>query len=123
MALVLIVEDDPQLRLLLAEHIRDSGYETLEAANADEALSILNSGVAQADIVFSDVLMPGNVDGYALARWIRNNRSGIRILLSSGHVDERPSNAEELCDTPLLAKPYSLDELDECLRRLAGVSA
>ena len=123
MALVLIVEDDPQLRLLLAEHIRDSGYEVLEAGNADEALAVLSSGVARVDVVFSEVLMPGTIDGYGLARWVRDNRPSIRIILSTGHTDERPPNAEELSDTPLLVKPYRLDELDERLQRFTRVSA
>lgn len=112
MATILVVEDDPQLLAMLAEHLRDCGYEVLEASNADEAMALLGSGVASVDIVFGDILMPGHSNGYDLARWLRRNRPEIRVVLSSGHTERAPPDASELVDVPLLAKPYRLGVLE-----------
>ena len=56
----------------------------LEAGNADEALEIIQHGAVTIDLVFSDVVMPGSMDGFGLAKWIRANRPGLPIILTSG---------------------------------------
>jgi CheY-like chemotaxis protein len=113
---ILIVEDDPQLAMMIAEYIRECGYETLEAANADEAISLLRSGIAQVDIVFSDVAMPGAMDGCALVRWVRQNYPLTEVLLTSGCVGGIQSDG--LHDVQLLEKPYKLDDLKRALSAL-----
>lgn len=121
MSVVVIVEDDPQLASMLGECIRDWGHHVFEAANADEAVSLLSSGTVPADIVFTDVLMPGSMDGYGLARWLRRHHPAIRILLTSGHAPEVSPDEDELPSAALLLKPYGLDELEARLHRLGSI--
>ena len=120
MSIAVIVEDDLQLASMLGEFIRDWGHQVFEAANADEAVSLLRSGTLPVDIVFIDVLMPGSMDGYGLARWLRRHHPAIRILLTSGHAPESSPAEGELPSTALLLKPYSLDELEARLHRLGS---
>jgi CheY-like chemotaxis protein len=75
---------------------------------------VLNAGTA-VDVVFSDVQLPGPMDGFGLARWIRQHHPSVRVLLASGYAGEA-HRAAELCDDgPLLTKPYGEDEV---LRRI-----
>ncbi len=67
-ATLLLVEDEVLIRLTVADYLRDCGYHVIEASNAQEALSVLTSDI-DIDIVFSDVQMPGTIDGFGLARW------------------------------------------------------
>ena len=103
--LILVVEDEPLLRLLAAEILVDEGgYSVIEAGDADEAVACLK---ARADIgvVVTDVSMPGRMDGFALARLIARRWPGIRVVVTSGRlaprVDDLPPGAD------FLAKPYS----------------
>jgi DNA-binding NtrC family response regulator len=122
MITVLIVDDDPQLLCLLAEHVRVCGYQVLEARNADEAVGLLTSGTAPVDVVFTDVLMPGSMHGFGLARWLRQHHPSVRTLLTSGHTGW-PADDGGLGHIPMLPKPYHLDELEEHLRRMTGVGS
>ncbi len=103
---ILVVEDEVLIRLVIAEYLRDCGYKVHEAAHADEAVLVLQSPDVTIDIVFSDVAMPGSMDGFGLARWIRANRPEIQVVLTSG-IDRSAEVAGMLCEAgPLLAKPY-----------------
>jgi CheY-like chemotaxis protein len=119
---VLVVEDDRQLLSLLAEFIRACGYDVLEANTADEAIGLLTSGAARADIIFSDILLPGTINGFGLAKWVRRNHPAARILLTSGYTNGEPSDAAQLHDGPLLHKPYHLKELETALQHLSHLS-
>ena len=81
---VLIVEDEPLVRLTGADLLTDAGFEVLEAGNADEALLILEA-TQEVRVVFSDVEMPGALDGLGLARNICRRWPSIGIVLTSGH--------------------------------------
>ena len=81
---VLIVEDEPLVRLTGADLLADAGFEVLEAGNADEALLILEA-TQEVRVVFSDVEMPGALDGLGLARNICRRWPSIGIVLTSGH--------------------------------------
>jgi CheY-like chemotaxis protein len=104
---VLLVEDEFLLRETVTEYLEDCGYHVLEAADGDKARDILDSG-ATIDLVFSDVRMPGQMDGFALARWIRQHRPGIPVILTSGYAGRVPPVA--LCDY-FLDKPYGPTEI------------
>jgi CheY-like chemotaxis protein len=104
---VLFVEDESLLRETVAEYLADCGYHVLEAADGDKARDILDSG-ATIDLVFSDVRMPGQMDGFALAQWIRQYRPNIPVILTSGYAGEAPPVA--LCDC-FLDKPYGPTEI------------
>lgn len=110
---VLVVEDDALLRLGTAEFLRAAGFEVLEAASADDALAILETDAGVA-LVFSDVQMPGAIDGADLARWIGRECPGVQVVLTSGVF--RAGELDGLGDVPFLAKPYDLTELERRIR-------
>lgn len=116
---VLVVEDELFIRINIADYLRDCEFRVIEASSADEALSIIESG-RSIDIVFSDVQMPGKLDGFGLARWIREHRPELRVFLTSGMV-KAAEKASDLCEEgPLMAKPYEeakvLSRIQEMLR-------
>jgi len=105
---VLVVEDEVLIRGTIADHLRDGGYAVVEAANATEALDVLASGEA-VDIVFSDVQMPGRMDGVSLARFILEHHPGIPVLLTSGNPVPSAS---------FIPKPYLVDDVASRIRRV-----
>jgi CheY-like chemotaxis protein len=80
---ILVVEDEVLIRLEIADSLRDGGFHVLEAAGASEAVEILSTSV-RVDLVFTDIQMPGGMDGLGLARWVRRHRPDARVLLTSG---------------------------------------
>src|SRR3954468_18520562 len=82
--LVLIVEDEYLVRIHAAEVIRDAGFEVMEASNADEAIVILESR-PDIRVVFTDIQMPGSMDGLKLARAVRDRWPPVQIVATSGH--------------------------------------
>jgi CheY-like chemotaxis protein len=117
---ILVVEDEVLVRTSVAAYLRDRGYEVVEAKTADEAVAVLGSATA-IDVVFSDIQMPGTMDGRALAQWLRRERPNLRVLLTSGVV-RSAEIANDLCheETALLPKPYDHAEL---LRRIKELTA
>jgi CheY-like chemotaxis protein len=91
----------------------------LEAGDADEAITALRSGF-EVDVLFTDVQMPGSMVGWELARWVRRERPGLKVILTSG-ITRTAEDAGGLCsDGPLMAKPYSHVELERRIRILLG---
>jgi DNA-binding NtrC family response regulator len=114
---ILIVEDEAMLRITLVEYLTDCGFHVVEAANADEAVLILAKPDIAIDIVFTDVRMPGSLDGFGLAKWVRENRPALPVLIASGNVGIA-NLAHELCEgEKLFAKPYNLDEIEGHIRQ------
>jgi DNA-binding response OmpR family regulator len=103
---VLLVEDEVLIRMGLSDFLQECGFKVLEASNADEAIAMLEARETPIDVVFSDVRMPGAMDGFALAQWIHGHRPGLPVLLTSG--DKRMAEtALGLCEKQtLLPKPY-----------------
>jgi CheY-like chemotaxis protein len=99
---VLVVEDEVLIRLEITEYLRSQGFRVLVAANGDEAKQILSSG-ERIEVLFSDVNMPGNIDGLELAYWVRQNQPWIEVILTSG--DSRP-DVKERWDGILIEKVY-----------------
>jgi CheY-like chemotaxis protein len=115
---VLVVEDEVLVRLVIAEYLRECGYRVHEAANAREAVAILKSPDVAVDVVFSDVVMPGLMDGFGLARWVRANRPGVEIFLTST-IDRSAQVAGMLCEAgPLLDKPYEPQSVVDRIKQL-----
>ena len=106
---VLIVEDEPLVRAALSDYLQQCGFRVLEASTANEAISIILQPDIDIDLVFSDVKMPGPLDGLGLAQWIRANRPQLPIILTSGDL-QKASAAKALCDDTQLfmSKPYEL---------------
>ena len=107
----LVVEDEPLIRLSVTNHFEDCGFNVVAASDADRALEVLLDRGEVIDLVFSDVRLPGRFDGVVLARWIRDNRPDLPVLLASG--DARKSDvADALCSNQrFYSKPYDLDEV------------
>ena len=105
---ILIVDDEALIRAMLSDYLQECGFKVLEGSNADEAILIIEKSDVIIDLVFSDVSMPGTIDGFGLAQWIRTNRPGLPIILTSGDT-KKVSSAEQLCENePFMAKPYDL---------------
>jgi DNA-binding NtrC family response regulator len=95
--------------------LRDLGYEPTHAANADEALRLIEAADApDFDIVFSDIVMPG-VSGIELAKELRRRRPGLPIVLTSGYSQTLAQEGSHGFE--VLHKPYSVDALSRVLRR------
>ena len=114
--IILIVEDEILIRMNIADEFRNAGFEVIEAANAQEALSILQADQA-VDAVFSDVKMPGSLDGIALARRIRADYPSIKVFVTSGH--SAPSGLDGAIDG-FVRKPYDPPLVIEKIRQSFG---
>jgi len=112
---VLIVEDDFLLRMNAAETIGDAGFDIVEAANADQAIAILETR-PDIHVVFTDVQMPGSMDGLKLARFVRGRWPPIKIVATSGFVrvgeDDLPDGSR------FLPKSYRPAQIVATLREL-----
>ncbi len=119
---MLVVEDEVLIRLVIADYLRECGYRVHEAANAAEAVVVLESPTVTIDIVFSDVQMPGEMDGFGLARWVRVHQPDVRVILTSS-VERSADIAATLCEAgPLLEKPYEPTGVVERIRQLIAKS-
>jgi DNA-binding NtrC family response regulator len=113
-ATVLVVEDEVLLRTMVAEELRDQGYVALEATNADEALSILQTNTP-VHIMFTDVNMPGPLDGIDLAHIVCAEFPAVDVVVTSGHLRRAELNENV---SGFFPKPYDLRKLVAYLRSL-----
>ncbi|WP_407519537.1 MASE4 domain-containing protein [Methylobacterium oryzisoli] len=116
---VLVVEDEPAVLDMAVESLGELGYRTLTATRASEALERLG-GPERIDILFSDVVMPGGMNGVQLSVEARRLRPGLRVLLTSGYTGTALDEHAVPADLPLLSKPYRRDELANKLRVVLG---
>jgi CheY-like chemotaxis protein len=114
---ILVVEDDPLLRMAAVDMIEDAGFDSYSAAGALEAIELLQSH-RDIRIVFTDIHMPPGMDGMALADCIRDRWPPIRIVLTSGHYS--PSRERLPPDCLFFAKPYKEKEIVAALRKMAA---
>jgi signal transduction histidine kinase len=112
---ILVVEDDPAVLEMAVESLTDLGYQTLTAEDAQSALSILRSN-ARIDILFSDVVMPGGMNGVQLSVEAKRLRAELKVLLSSGYTGAALGSAGLPNDMPILTKPYGREDLAKKLR-------
>ncbi len=103
---ILVVEDEILIRMVLADELRVAGYRVLEALNADEALAILRGG-AHIDLLFTDVQMPGSMNGHALARVTKSEFPEIKIVVGSAQALNAVSDVADA----IFEKPYDLSAL------------
>jgi CheY-like chemotaxis protein len=113
---VLLVEDEVLIRANLAEELRELNFSVIEAANAQEAWSYLQSG-NRPDLVFSDVRMPGPYDGLELARRIQDHFPEIKVILTSGNLGPAQKPAGVL----FLPKPYRIEHAILTAKRQLGL--
>jgi len=120
---VLVVEDDDEVLVMAVESLEGLGYKVLVAHNGREALEIVK-GEEKIDILFSDIVMPGGINGAELAIEARRLRPSIKVLLTSGYSGAALAGQHGLpADLPVLGKPYRRDELAAQLRVVIGGQA
>ncbi|MGA9946966.1 MAG: response regulator [Xanthobacteraceae bacterium] len=114
---VLVVEDEPLILMLAIEMIRDAGFAPLWASNADDAVHILESR-NDIRIVFTDINMPGSMDGIRLAQAVRGRWPPIKIIVTSGFSGGDLKLLPE--GSQFIPKPYDADQISDALRSLAA---
>jgi CheY-like chemotaxis protein len=114
---VLIVEDEFLLRMNAVDMIQDAGFDVVEAANADEAIAILE-GRRDISVVFTDIQMPGSMDGLKLAQAVRGRWPPIKIVATSGHLNVTQEDLPE--GGRFVSKPYSPTEIAGLLHELTA---
>ncbi len=116
--IILVVEDEALIRMQGVDMLEDAGYTVLEAQSADEAIALLEDG-SEVRLMFSDVDMPGSMDGVALAELVHGRWPKIRLLLTSGH--HHIADADLPDDGQFVPKPYSneaiIEKVDDLLAK------
>ena len=113
---ILVVDDEPLLRMALAEELRDAGFTVAEAANADEALAYYHAS-QNIDLVFTDVQLPGSLDGIALVDRLYDLNGFLPVIVTSGALGDR-----HIADgAKFIPKPYRLDEARSLVFSTLGV--
>jgi len=114
---ILVVEDEFLIRLDTVDRLEEAGFDVIEAGDADEAIRILETGT-RVGILFTDVEMPGSMDGFALARVTRNRWPPIEIVVASGR---RQPDSTSLPDRgQFFGKPYDWPALMSALHQIAN---
>ena len=114
---VLVVEDEMVLRLRAVDIVEDAGFTAIEAVNADEALSILESR-SDISLLFTDIQMPGSIDGLKLAHTVHRRWPAIKIVLVSGQV--KPSDSDKPTDSRFFGKPLEVKQMIAELQEMVG---
>ena len=109
---VLVVDDEPLLRMFNVDMLSDAGFDVIEAADADEALRLLTD-VADIRVVFTDVEMPGRIDGFALADLVETRWPDIGVLVTSGR--RLPNEAFRSAARCFVPKPYAAARVVELI--------
>jgi CheY-like chemotaxis protein len=116
---VLIVEDEILVRMNAAEMIGDACFDVVEARNADEAIEILEA-CPNIHVIFTDIQMPGSMDGLKLARFVRSRWPPIKIVATSGFVRIGTGDLPE--GSRFLPKPYRPEQIVATLRELTAAA-
>jgi CheY-like chemotaxis protein len=120
--IILVVEDNASIRDLAVRHLESLGYCTISAADGVSALAIIKSGTL-IDLLFTDVVMPGGLDGRALAAEARQLLPGLKVLFTSGFTAAAASAAiEDEFGSNLLSKPYRKSDLARRVRTMLDAS-
>jgi PAS domain S-box-containing protein len=115
---ILVVEDNAEVREVTLQRVEGLGYVVIEAEDGAAAIRILESG-EQIDAVLSDIVMPGSISGYDLARWIHKHTPQVKIILTTGYAaDEPPAENGYTLNPPILTKPYDRAELAFALNKI-----
>jgi CheY-like chemotaxis protein len=114
---VLVVEDEPLVRFMVAEELRDSGMRVIEAGTADEALERLRAG-NPVDFVFADIELPGSMNGLELARRVQADFPNLEFLMTSGRAPAHDAASRR----PFIPKPYDVAEVIDRIRAALDVT-
>jgi len=117
---VLVVEDEPIIRLGIVSSIEDAGYAVIEAANADEAISRLQAN-SEVSVIVTDVDMPGSMNGIRLAHYVKRRWPPIQLLVISGKVGVTSGELPE--GVRFMSKPFQEPQLISAIESLAGAGS
>lgn len=112
---ILVVEDEVMIRMLMADVLRDEGYQVIEAANGDEGKDLLLSG-QDVDLVVTDVRMPGTIDGIELTAFAKQMLPNRPVVVVSGHLPPAAANSAD----EFIAKPYLPSTFLKIIVKLIG---
>ncbi|MBI1216369.1 MAG: response regulator [Alphaproteobacteria bacterium] len=115
---ILVVENDRHDRAAAREILQGMGYRTLEAASGDAALKALSEEKGAIDLVFTDIVMPGKVNGIDLAKAVYNDYPGVKVLFASGYARDAMPENRRVDDRVLIGKPYNKDTLAAKVRQI-----
>lgn len=113
---ILVVEDSNDVLELAREHLTALGYTVLTARDADEALTVFDKAEGRIDLLFTDLVMPGSMNGLALADTIRERQPGIGVLLTTGYNDDLLREGKASGGADVLGKPYRRSDLADRIR-------
>jgi CheY-like chemotaxis protein len=114
---ILVVEDELMVRMPIVEYLRDCGYHVVEASDATEAIAATDAE-GSVSVVFSDIRMPGKMDGFGLAEWFRSHHPEVPVLLTSGYNGARSLGSNAVSVSRFIEKPYSQTQV---ARRIAAL--
>ncbi|WP_338760118.1 histidine kinase famiy protein [Massilia sp. METH4] len=112
---ILVVDDSDEVRELAENHLRGSGYRVLGASSGETAIELMDR-YGEIDLLFTDIIMPGGMNGLQLAERVRQRQPDVPVLLATGYIDQLPTAVSDAPAFPILAKPYRLTELAERIR-------
>ena len=115
---ILVVEDNEKMRQIVVKQLESLGYHVVARASADAGLAVL-AGSAPVDLLFTDIVMPGPMDGFQLARIAAASRPGVKILMTSGFSEARLVADDAItAELRVLSKPYRKQELARTSREI-----
>jgi DNA-binding response OmpR family regulator len=115
-ATVIVVEPDVLVRMVVAKYLRGCGFKVIEATEANDVWEAINSGI-RVDVVFAEVRLPGNTDGFSLARLLRERHPDVDVILTSS-PESAGEKSKELCNEGPIGKPYSPEDVTARIRAL-----
>lgn len=116
MLVVLVVEDEPMVREMIVEELSDLGFHVLDADTGEAGLDILRDG-QPIDVLFTDIRLPGALDGWHLAQAGRAHRPDLRVIYATGYTVER---SLQLPGSVFVTKPYRPSAIAETIRSMVG---
>jgi DNA-binding response OmpR family regulator len=113
---VMVIEPEVLVRMSVADYLRECGYKVIEGVTAEDVETVLHSAVPL-NVVFTEVKLPGKIDGFALARTLRQTHPHIDVILSSG-VAGAAEKSRDLCEDGPMKKPYRAEDVLARIRSL-----
>jgi len=120
---ILVVEDSEDVLDLARGHLAKLGYTVLTARSGEEAVAAFERAGGNVDLLFTDIVMPGGINGLVLAERLRERRPGLPVLLTTGYNDELVAEGPQVPGTDVLGKPYRRSELADRLRAALNQAA
>jgi DNA-binding response OmpR family regulator len=120
---VLLVEDELLIRMNLSDYLQDQGFDVIEAGTAAEAVDLLQNSNIRVDLVFTDVRMPGKMDGFDLATWVCKNRHNTPVIVTSGDIGRTNTARRSAVGSQFVPKPYQLHLVAKTIAEAISVAA